>query len=267
MKPFELLARDTLSANEKSPPEHSANGAANDLRSYLQRTAALRSRALAATSRGSESQAVMFANGMRRSFKSLDALLDHLRRGLPADAPPVVLIVAARPEIDASREAIRIARAQAAECGLGILVDLTRGVIAVSDQLDMPRAPGFAELASGRAQFEEVVRVDAETPLQIITAGDRMVTIGTKPDAERFAPIFGALAQVYDAVVLHADRATAVLHQSHLAGRLRAVIAVGAAPGEDMIADHSLTELAAFGCPVLSFEQNVERRWFARRPA
>jgi len=28
-----------------------------------------------------------------------------------------------------------------------------------------------------------------------------------------------------------------------------------------------LTELAAFGCPVLSFEQNVERRWFTRRPA
>jgi len=267
MKPFDPPEREAFSANDKTRPEYAANGAANDLRSYLQRSAALRSRAFAATSRGSGAHPVMLANGtLRPPFKSLNALLDHLRTGLSGEAPPVVLIMPGRPEIDATRDAIRIARAQAAKCSLGILVDLARNVTALSDQLGIPRAPGFAELASGRAGFEAVVRVDTDTPLQIIPAGERLVTLGTKPDAERLARILGALVQVYDAVVLHADRATALLYQPHLAGRLGAVIAVRA-PGEGKTADRSSAELAAFGCPVLSFEQSIERRWFARRSA
>jgi Mrp family chromosome partitioning ATPase len=267
MKPFDLPKRDALSASEKTMPGHAANGAANDLRSYLQRSAVLRSRALAETSRRSEPHASGLSNGgIGAAFKSLDAVLDHLRADLPADAPPVVLVMAARPEIDASRDAIRIARAQASECRLGILVDLNHGTITVSDQLDIPRAPGFAELASGRAGFEDVVHIDDETPLQIIPAGDRAVTIGTKRDGERLARILDALMQVYDAVVLHAGRETALMHQPHLAGRLHAVIAV-LASGEGKNIDQVLAEFAAFNCPVLSLEQSGERRWFSRRSA
>jgi Mrp family chromosome partitioning ATPase len=266
MTPFDLPKRDELSANENTTPGDAANGAANDLRSYLQRSAVLRSRALAETARRSEPRAIALRNGrIGPAFKSLDALLDHLRAGLP-DAPRVVLVMAARPEIDASREAIRIARAQASECRLGVLVDLHHGTITVSDQLGIPRAPGFAELASGRAGFEDVVHIDEETPLQIIPAGDRAVTIGTKRDGERLARILDALVQVYDAVVLHAGRETALMHQSHLAGRLRAVIAV-LASGEGKTADRVLAELAALNCPVLSLEQSVVRRWFSRRSA
>lgn len=267
MTPFDLPKRDVLSANENTMPGDAANGAANDLRSYLQRSAALHSRALAETVRRSGPNASALSNGrIGPAFKSLDALLDHLRACLPADAPRVVLVVAARPEIDASRDAIRIARAQATECRLGVLVDLHHGTIAVSDQLGIPRAPGFAELASGRAGFEDIVHIDEETPLQIIPRGDRAVTIGTKRDGERLARILDALVQVYDAVVLHAGRETALMHQSHLAGRLRAIIAV-LASGEGKTADQVLAELAALNCPVLSLEQSVERRWFSRRSA
>jgi len=267
MTPFDLTKRDALSANENTMPGDAANGAANDLRSYLQRSAALHSRALAETARRSGPHASALSNGrIGPAFKSLDALLDHLRACLPADAPRVVLVVAARPEIDASRDAIRIARAQATECRLGVLVDLHHGTIAVSDQLGIPRAPGFAELASGRAGFEDIVHIDEETPLQIIPRGDRAVTIGTKRDGERLARILDALVQVYDSVVLHAGRETALMHQSHLAGRLRAVIAV-LASGEGKTADQVLAELAALNCPVLSLEQSVERRWFSRRSA
>ncbi len=110
------------------------------------------------------------------------------------------------------------------------------------------------------------MHIDEETPLQIIPRGHRAVTIGTKRDGERLARILDALVQVYDAVVLHAGRETALMHQSHLAGRLRAVIAV-LASGEGKTADQVLAELAALNCPVLSLEQSVELRWFSRRSA
>ena len=50
MKPFDLPKRGALAANE-TMPGHVAGGAANDLRSYLQRSVVLRSRALAEASR------------------------------------------------------------------------------------------------------------------------------------------------------------------------------------------------------------------------
>jgi hypothetical protein len=232
MKPFDLPKRNALSANEMTMPGPAANGAANDLRSYLQRSAVLRSRTVATTP---ESRSGTLSNGrMGPAFKSLDALLDHLR-------------------------------AQASECRLGVLVDLAHGAVAVSDELGIPRAPGLAELAAGRAGFEGVVHVDDETPLQIIPAGDRAVRVVTKRESERLARILDALMQVYDVVVLHAGRETALMHQHHLTGRLRAVIAVLACGGSKN-ADQILTELA-FNCPVLSFEQSVARRWFSRRSA
>lgn len=262
MKPFDLPKRDALSANEMTMPGPAANGAANDLRSYLQRSAVLRSRTVATTP---ESRSSTLSNGRKGpAFKSLDALLDHLRADLVEGAPRVILVMAARREIDASRDAIRIARAQASECRLGVLVDLAHGAVAVSDELGIPRAPGFAELAAGRAGFEDVVHVDDETLLQIIPAGDRAVRVVTKRESERLAHILDALMQVYDVVVLHAGRETALINQPHLTGRLRAVIAVLACGGKN--ADQILTELA-FNCPVLSFEQSVERRWFSRRSA
>jgi Mrp family chromosome partitioning ATPase len=262
MKPFDPPKRDALSANEMTMPEPVANGAANDLRSYLQRSAVLRSRTVATTP---ESRSSTLSNSrMRPAFKSLDALVDHLHVDLADGAPRVILVMAARREIDARRDAIRIARAQASEYRLGVLVDLAHGAAAVSDELGIPHAPGFSELAAGRAGFEDVVHVDNETLLQIIPAGDRAVRVVTKLESERLAHILDALIQVYDVVVLHAGRETALINQPHLIERLGAVIAVLACGGKN--ADQILTELA-FNCPVLSFEQSVERLWFSRRSA
>ena len=88
-----------------------------------------------------------------------------------------------------------------------MLIDLTRGASAVSGPLGLPRAPGFTDLAAGRAGFDDVIRVDTDTPLQVIAAGNPAV----KPKGEeidRFMRVFEALTEAYDCVVLHADRDT-----------------------------------------------------------
>jgi len=264
MKPFDLPKRGALAANE-TMPGHVAGGAANDLRSYLQRSVVLRSRALAEASRRSEPIAPVPANGKAKpTLSSIDEVLAHLRSQAASDAPRTILVMAARPEIDASHEAIRLARAQSADQRLCVLLDLTYG--AIGPKLGIPRTPGFAELAAGHASFDEIVHVDDETPLQVIPAGQVAAKQETKP--ERLARIFEALAQAYHFMVLHADRETAFNYQPVLAGRLRTVLAV-LASGESKSrrAEPALAELAGFGCTVMLHEQSAERRWFLRRSA
>ena len=102
MKPFDLPKRGALAANE-TMPGHVAGGAANDLRSYLQRSVVLRSRALAEASRRSEPIAPVPANGRAKStLSSIDDVLAHLRSRAAPDAPRAILVMAARTEIDAS---------------------------------------------------------------------------------------------------------------------------------------------------------------------
>lgn len=263
MKPFDLPKRGALAANEIMPG-HVAGGAANDLRSYLQRSVVLRSRALAEASRRSEPIAHAPANRRAKpTLSSIDEVLAYLRGQAP-DAPRAILVMAARAEIDASHEAIRIARAQSADQRLCILVDLTRGAIA--PKLGIRRTPGFAELAAGGAGFDEIVHVDDETQLQVIPAGQAVTKQQTKP--ERLARIFEAMAQVYHFMVLHADRETAFNYQPVLAGRLRTVLAVLASgEGKSRRAGPAMSELAGFGCTVMLHEQSAERRWFSRRSA
>jgi hypothetical protein len=248
-------------------PGHVAGGAANDLRSYLQRSVVLRSRALAEASRRSEPMAPALANGNAKpTLNSIDEILSHLRAEAAPDAPRAILVIAARPDIDATHEAIRIARAQTADQRLCVLVDLTHGAAAVCAKLGIPRAPGLAELADGRVSFDEIVHVDKETPLQVIPAGQAAAQQEAKP--ERLARIFEAMAQVYHFMVLHADRETAFNYQPVLAGRLRTVLAVLASgEGKSRRAGPALSELAGFGCTVMLHEQSAERRWFSRRSA
>jgi Mrp family chromosome partitioning ATPase len=266
MKPFDLPKRGALTANEIMPG-HVAGGAANDLRSYLQRSVVLRSRALAEASRRSEPMAPALANGNAKpTLNSIDEILSHLRAEAAPDAPRAILVIAARPDIDATHEAIRIARAQTADQRLCVLVDLTHGAAAVCAKLGIPRAPGLAELADGRVSFDEIVHVDKETPLQVIPAGQAAAQQEAKP--ERLARIFEAMAQVYHFMVLHADRETAFNYQPVLAGRLRTVLAVLASgEGKSRRAGSALSELAGFGCTVMLHEQSAERRWFSRRSA
>ena len=264
MKPFDLPKRGALAANELMPG-HVAGGAANDLRSYLQRSVVLRSRALAEASRRSEPIAPTPANGRAKpTLSSIDDVLVHLRGQVAPDAPRAILVMAARPEIDASHEAIRIARAQSADQRLCVLVDLAHG--AIGPKLGISPTPGFAELAAGHAGFDDIVHVDEETQLQVIPAGQAAAKQDTKP--ERLALIFEALAQVYHFMVLHADRETAFNYQPVLAGRLRTVLAVLASgDGKSRRAGPALSELAGFGCTVMLHEQSTERRWFSRRSA
>jgi hypothetical protein len=78
MKPFDLLKRGAPSAKDKAPG-HTEAGAPNDLRSYLQRSSALRSWPLTKDPGRNELHSSRLGLGkLAPMLKSLDAVLDHL---------------------------------------------------------------------------------------------------------------------------------------------------------------------------------------------
>lgn len=224
----------------------------NDLRHYLTQRIA---------SAGSDDHddaefpsAPKIGNGKARPvMRSLDALLNQVLASVTGGLPRALLVAGVSSKADATQVAISLARALVARKEQVVLVDLARGASAVSGPLGMPRAPGFTDLVAGRATFAEVIRIDDDTPLQVITAGHPAVRDeGHQPD--RFMRVFEALTQAYGCVVLHADVATVQALTPALKFELPVMVAV-LAEGEGVAdANGAMSTFRALGCPVLVYE-------------
>jgi Mrp family chromosome partitioning ATPase len=229
----------------------------NDLRHYLnQRLAASASEAANDSVRKVDAPAPKPASGkVGPVLKSLDAVLNHILASGKGSAPRALLVAGATAKVDATAEAISIARALVARREQVVLVDLTRGPTAVSGPLGLPRAPGLADLAAGRAGFEDVVRIDADTPLQVISAGNPKFAANGDENG-RFTRVFEALTQAYDSVVLHADREAVRKLAPALKFELPVVVAILPAGASAGSTKTDLTDFSVLGCPVLVYEQS-----------
>jgi hypothetical protein len=170
------------------------------------------------------------------------------------DVTRAVLVAPVTASIDATAEAIELARALTSHWQPVVLVDLTRGATAVSGSLGLPRRPGLTDLMAHRAGFEDVVRVDPETALQVIPAGNPTVT-ANGDEADSFLRIFEALTQAYPCVVLHADADNARKFERMLDGRLEMVVAVLRAGTSAKDGEQRMAALATPFCQVLGLEQ------------
>ena len=227
----------------------------NDLRAYLNQRLASRSTEAANDSvRKSDATQSKSDDKVRPVLKSLDAVINHILASGKGGAPRALLVVGASPKVDATPEAIGIARALVARREQIVLVDLTRGPTAISGPLGIPRSPGFSDLAAGRAGFENVVRIDAETPLQVIAAGNPKLA-ASGDENSRFGRVFDALTQAYDCVVLHADREAVRALTPALKFELPLVVAVLPAGASAKNDKADLADFSALGCPVLVYEQ------------
>jgi uncharacterized protein involved in exopolysaccharide biosynthesis/Mrp family chromosome partitioning ATPase len=228
----------------------------NDLRRYLQQRAAIPAPApeKAAQRRGAQVPSKREIGSAPPPLTSLDAVLSQVIRLHDENPRGIVLVAATSPRTDAAAEAIEIARMLASTKQRVLLADLTRGASSISGPLGLPRAPGFTDLVAGRAGFEDIVRVDGKTPLQVIAAGNP----NAKPDgneAEQCVRIFEALAQAYDCIVLHADPETIAKLEASLQGRLSVMVAVLAAGTSAKGETAALSEFAPLGCPILFYEK------------
>ena len=219
----------------------------NDLRHYLNKR-------LAASQAETRNAIVPKHDAGAHVLKSLDAVLNRI---LPArqDAGSRALLVGGAAAIDATAEAISIARALVAAGDQVVLLDLAHGPHSISAALGLPRFPGLADLAAGRAQFEDVIGLDAETPLHVIPAGNPR--FAADDGNGRFAAILAALTEAYDSIVLHADREA--LRRTVPDLRFGLSIAVAVLP-QRAGGTADLSGFAALGCQTLAYEQGSKRR-------
>ena len=240
----------------------------NDLRHYLnQRLAASAAEAANDSPRKGEAAPTKpDSDKVGPVLKSLDAVVNHILASGNGGAPRALLVAGAIAKIDATPEAIAIARALAARREQVVLVDLTRGPASVSGALGLPRTPGLTDLVAGRAGFEDVVRIDEDSSLQVISAGNPKLS-AKDDENERFGRLFEALTQAYDSVVLHADPEAVRQLTPALKFELPIVVAVLPAGAGDSGTKTDLAEFSALGCPVLVYEQNGKKprsRFFER---
>lgn len=204
------------------------------------------------------------------TVKSLDTVLDKVLESVTGGLPRALLVAGTSAKADATHTAIELARALVDLNEQVVLVDLAKGASAVSGPLGMPRVPGFADLATGRATFGDVVRVDDETPLQVITAGNPAMR-GEEPEPDQFMPVFEALTQAYDCIVLHADLGAVKALMPALKFELPVMVAVLPTRVSAQSEDEALSTFQALGCPVVVYEPrgrpNRRRSGLFSRPA
>jgi len=130
----------------------------NDLRHYLnQRLAASAAEAANDSSRKADAApSKPEVDKVGPVLKSLDAVLNHILAAGKGGVPRALLVAGATTKLDATAEAIAIARGLAKREQV-VLVDLTRGPASISGALGLPRTPGLTDLVAGRAGFEDVV--------------------------------------------------------------------------------------------------------------
>jgi Mrp family chromosome partitioning ATPase len=186
---------------------------------------------------------------------SLDAVLTQILAASKSGTPRAVLVSGTSANVEATGEVIHIARTLVAQREQVVLIDVTREASAVSGPLGLPRAPGFTDLAAGRTSFEEIVKIDDDTSLQVIAAGNPKAT-AKGDETERFTQLFEALTQVYDCVVLHADRDTVRKLTPALEFELSMVVAVLPAGSSGKSAREDLADFSALGCPVVAYQQS-----------
>src|SRR5680860_1903653 len=108
-------------------------------------------------------------------------VLDKVLASATGGLPRALLVAGTSPKADATQVAINLARALVDQNEQVVLVDLAKGASAVSGPLGMPRVPGFADLSAGRASFSDVIRVDDDSSMQVIPAGNP-TTRGAEPE-------------------------------------------------------------------------------------
>ena len=233
----------------------------NDLRHYLQQrmASAQRKPVKDAALPLAPPRAIKAGNGrVGPVLTSLETVLNHIFAAAKGEAPHALLVASVAPKTDSAPEAIELSRALVAKHESVVLIDLTRGASAVSGVLGLPRSPGFTDLMAGRVGFGDVIRVDPDTALQVIPAGNPAIKV-EGDEIARFGSLFNALTQTYDCVVLHADNETAQKLKPALRLELPVMVAVLPNGASEKGGDEDLTGFMRLGCPIVVYEQTGKR--------
>ncbi|XSG82519.1 MAG: exopolysaccharide transport family protein [Methyloligella sp. ZOD6] len=233
------------SDSEKSENDEEAGRGMSPLDRYLRQRTAPRSAS------GQNAQEASKAYPVVRNIVVLN---DKLAAELDTQSSPAALITPVTAS-NALPEAIQLARPLALGGKSVLLLDIAQGASTVSDFLGVKRSPGFNELLANTAAFDDVLRVDSETPLQVIPAGNpKLKPLPT--EQKSFIRILDALRKTYDCVLIHSDFERAEHFASAMQGDLTVAIALFAPKTVQREQGH-LDKLDQLECPFILYERAV----------
>ncbi len=140
------------------------------------------------------------------------------------------IIVGSEPTIAAYGEAVSIATALSARGRDVVLVECSADGQGLAAMLDVRASPGFAELLTGTASFEDVIATVAASSLHVIPAGRR--NAGAEFDANRLNLTLDALDEAYGDVVITGSHTDVRALFEAIEGRIDAGVLVTAASAE-----------------------------------
>lgn len=121
-------------------------------------------------------------------------------------APPQggyrVLITGDSDTIDATAEAIELARAITAAGKQTLLVDWALDGSGLAGKLALPRSPGLTDLLQGAARFEDVIRRVPSGHVHFLAAGAALDDAAGALDGDHLNLLLDALDEAYDTIVV-----------------------------------------------------------------
>jgi hypothetical protein len=119
-------------------------------------------------------------------------------------------------------------RAVAENLARVILIDVSQGADALSGPMELPRAPGFAELCQGKARFEDVIRRDPAGRLHFLGSGMPRSLTGEWGPPGMLDRVCRAIGESYAVAILCAEQPEALMLARGLKRPFAAGVIVGA---------------------------------------
>lgn len=144
------------------------------------------------------------SDGSARTDKvaSMAQLASRIIVNAPAQGGYRVLIAGETAAIEASAEAIELAKCLSKAGKQVILVDWALDGESMTERLGVQRAPGLTDLLQGGARFEDVIRREPTCNVHVLAAGAAIDVIDAGVDDDQLNLVLDALDEAYDTIVV-----------------------------------------------------------------
>ncbi|MBA4171153.1 MAG: lipopolysaccharide biosynthesis protein [Hyphomicrobium sp.] len=144
------------------------------------------------------------SDGSARTDKvaSMAELASRIIVNAPAQGGYRVLIAGETAAIEASAEAIELAKCLSKAGKQVILVDWALDGESMTERLGVQRVPGLTDLLQGGARFEDVIRREPTCNVHVLAAGAAIDVIDAGVDDDQLNLVLDALDEAYDTIVV-----------------------------------------------------------------
>lgn len=183
--------------------------------------------------------------------KSARAVANVMRSVSTGPSAHNLIVTSGTASSNTAQDSVDIARAVAGQGLSAAIIDFSTSGAGVAGVLGLQEVPGLGELLNNVASFEDVIRVDGKSGVQVIVPGHLATEAFAGDGAEQWHRVHGALCQIYDCLVLHTSASAGLRLSSALQGHGTTLLISGGKKIDEALASQLSAQFAqALGAPV-----------------